>query len=148
MVTVSRTRAWRRSTRRTDALSRTVTLPLAAARVVLKARKALPFYGRHPWVLASAVDRVEPIGIHREHMLDIDGQVVELLNDKRKFIAYGIYNSKSRVAVRLYTWSVEELTEQHGARGAALPRQPAGRADAIPPRVRPVPPSDGGAHGA
>ncbi len=80
----------------------------AVARVILKPRKALPFYGRHPWVLASAIDRVEPIGIHGEHQLDIDGQCVELLNDKRKFIAYGLYNSNSRIAVRLYTWSVAE----------------------------------------
>ena len=79
-----------------------------AARVILKPRKALPFYGRHPWVLASAIDCVEPIGIHGEHQLAIDGQVVELLNDKRKFIAHGIYNSHSRIAVRLYNWSAEE----------------------------------------
>src|SRR6476661_1400119 len=84
----------------------------AAARVILKPRKALPFYGRHPWVLASAIDRVEPMEIHREHQLDIDGQTVELLNDKRKFIAYGIYNSQSRIAVRLYTWNVEEPLDE------------------------------------
>ena len=27
--------------------------------VILKPRKARPFYGRHPWVLDSAIDRVE-----------------------------------------------------------------------------------------
>src|SRR4051794_21952808 len=84
----------------------------AAARVILRPRKALPFYGRHPWVLASAIDRVEPIGIHSEHQLDIDGQVVELLNDKRKFIAYGIYNGESRIAVRLYSWNGEEQIDE------------------------------------
>src|SRR5205085_717582 len=77
-------------------------------RVIVKPRKALPFYGRHPWVLASAIDRVEPLGIQGEHQIDIDGQVVELLNDKRRFIAHGIYNSHSRIAVRLYNWSAEE----------------------------------------
>lgn len=80
----------------------------AAARVVLKPRKALPFYGRHPWVLASAVDRVEPTSIESEHLLDLDGQAVELVNDKRKFIAHGIFNSQSRIRVRLYSWSAEE----------------------------------------
>ncbi len=84
----------------------------AVARVILKPRKALPFYGRHPWVLASAIDRVEPIGIHGEHQLDIDGQVVELLNDKKRFIAYGLYNSKSRIAVRLCSWSVDEPIDE------------------------------------
>ena len=29
------------------------------AQVILKPRKARPFYGRHPWVLDSAVDRIE-----------------------------------------------------------------------------------------
>src|SRR6266436_1127339 len=80
----------------------------AAARVVLKPRKALPFYGRHPWVLASAIDRVEPTSIAGEHLLDLDGQSVDLLNDKGKFIARGLYNSNSRIAVRLYTWSADE----------------------------------------
>src|SRR3954453_1532691 len=83
-----------------------------AARVVLKPRKALPFYGRHPWVLASAVDRVEPIGLEGEHFLDLDGQAVELLNDKHKFIAHGIYNSHSRIRVRLYSWSAEQPIDE------------------------------------
>jgi 23S rRNA (cytosine1962-C5)-methyltransferase len=85
---------------------------LAAARVVLKPRKALPFYGRHPWVLASAVDHVEPTSIESEHLLDLDGQLVELVNEKRKFIAHGIYNSHSRIRVRLYSWSAEEPIDE------------------------------------
>jgi 23S rRNA (cytosine1962-C5)-methyltransferase len=89
-----------------------VAPPHAAARVVLKPRKALPFYGRHPWVLASAVDRVEPTGIESEHLLDLDGQIVELVNDKRKFIAFGLFNSQSRIRVRLYTWSTEEPIDE------------------------------------
>jgi 23S rRNA (cytosine1962-C5)-methyltransferase len=82
--------------------------PQAAARVVLKPRKAQPFYGRHPWVLASAVDRVEPTNIASEHLLDLDGQVVDLVSDKGKFIARGLFNSRSRIRVRLYTWSADE----------------------------------------
>jgi 23S rRNA (cytosine1962-C5)-methyltransferase len=84
----------------------------AAARVVLKPRKALPFYGRHPWVLASAVDRVEPISIASEHLADFEGQVVDLLNDKGKFVARGIYNGQSRICVRLYTWSPDEAIDE------------------------------------
>ena len=33
-----------------------------------------------------------------------DGDVVDLLSDKGKFIARGIFNSRSRIRVRLYTW--------------------------------------------
>jgi 23S rRNA (cytosine1962-C5)-methyltransferase len=84
----------------------------AAARVVLKPRRALPFYGRHPWVLASAVDRVEPTSVADEHLLEIDGQVVDLVNEKAKFIARGLFNSQSRIRVRLYTWSVDEPLDE------------------------------------
>jgi 23S rRNA (cytosine1962-C5)-methyltransferase len=91
-----------------------VSLASAAsvARVVLKPRKAQPFYGRHPWVLASAVDRVEPISAAGEHFLDLDGQPVDLVNDKGKFIARGFFNSKSRIRVRLLTWSAEEALDE------------------------------------
>lgn len=90
----------------------TAPAPGVAGRVVLKPRKALPFYGRHPWVLASAVDCVEPVSLASEHLLDLDGQEVELLNEKRKFIARGLYNSHSRICVRLYTWSAEEPLDE------------------------------------
>src|SRR5262245_26060366 len=84
----------------------------AAARVVLKPRKALPFYGRHPWVLVSAVDRVEPTSAASEHFLELDGQVVDLVNERGKFIARGLFNSQSRIQVRLYTWSAEEPLDE------------------------------------
>jgi 23S rRNA (cytosine1962-C5)-methyltransferase len=68
----------------------------AVTHVILKPRKARPFYGRHPWVLDSAIDRVEGA--------PADGDVVDLFNDKGKFIARGIFNGRSRIRVRLYTW--------------------------------------------
>ena len=88
------------------------TTPHSAARVVLRPRKALPFYGRHPWVRESAVERVEPTSAGGEHFLDVDGQVVDLVNEKGRFIARGIYNGQSRLRVRLYSWSpLEPLDE-------------------------------------
>lgn len=86
--------------------------PTPVARVILKPRKALPFYGRHPWVLASAVDRVEPTSLTSEHFLDLDGQVVDLINEKGKFIARGFYNGKSRIRVRLFTWQESEPLDE------------------------------------
>jgi 23S rRNA (cytosine1962-C5)-methyltransferase len=88
------------------------TSPLAAARVVLRPRKALPFFGRHPWVLDSAIDRVEPTSIAGEHFLDLDGQVVDLISDKGRFIARGLFNSQSRIRVRLFTWNAEEQLDE------------------------------------
>jgi 23S rRNA (cytosine1962-C5)-methyltransferase len=89
------------------------TIPSSpAARVILKPRKALPFYGRHPWVLASAVDRVEPTSLASEHFLDLDGQVVDLINEKGRFIARGFYNGQSRIRVRLFTWQESEPLDE------------------------------------
>ena len=90
----------------------TASSPLAAARVVLRPKRALPFYGRHPWVRDSAVDRIEPLSIASEHFLDLDGQVVDLVSDKGKFIARGFYNGKSRIRVRLYSWSPLETLDE------------------------------------
>ena len=71
--------------------------PAALAQAVLKPRKALPFFARHPWVFDSAIERV--VGS------PADGDVVDLLSDKGKFIARGIVNFQSRLRIRLYTWS-------------------------------------------
>jgi 23S rRNA (cytosine1962-C5)-methyltransferase len=75
----------------------------AHARAVLKPRKARPFYGRHPWVLDSAIDRVdgEPA----------DGDIIDLVADNGKFVARGIFNSVSRIRVRLYTWTPAEALD-------------------------------------
>jgi 23S rRNA (cytosine1962-C5)-methyltransferase len=78
------------------------TIPVAA-RVHLRPRKALPFYGRHPWVLESAIAKVELVAGG-----DLDGAVVDLLNEKGKFIARGFYNGHSRIRVRLATWDETE----------------------------------------
>jgi 23S rRNA (cytosine1962-C5)-methyltransferase len=67
--------------------------------VTLKPRKARPFYARHPWVLDSAIDRVEGD--------PADGDVVDLLNEKGKFIGRGIFNCRSRIRVRLYSWDAD-----------------------------------------
>jgi len=72
--------------------------------VILRPKKAQPFFGRHPWVLESAVGRV--VGA------PADGAIVDLLSDKEKFIARGIYNSRSRLRVRLYTWNPQEALDE------------------------------------
>ncbi|MGA2253822.1 MAG: class I SAM-dependent rRNA methyltransferase [Thermoguttaceae bacterium] len=74
------------------------------ARVLLKPRKARPFYGRHPWVLDSAIDRIEGS--------PADGDVVDLCSDQGSFIARGIFNSRSRIHVRLYSWNEAEPLDE------------------------------------
>ena len=77
---------------------------MGTGQVHLKPRKAQPFFGRHPWVLDSAVAKV--VGT------PADGDVVELMSDKDRFIARGLYNSKSKLRVRLFTWHVGELLDE------------------------------------
>jgi 23S rRNA (cytosine1962-C5)-methyltransferase len=65
-------------------------------RAVLKARHAQPFYGRHPWVFAGAIAAVagDPA----------DGAEVDLFSHENNWIARGLYNSQSKIRVRLYSW--------------------------------------------
>jgi len=67
-----------------------------AGTVVLKPRRARPFFGRHPWVLESAVLRVEgdPAA----------GAVVIVTTHDGSFVARGLFNPRSRIRVRLYAF--------------------------------------------
>jgi 23S rRNA (cytosine1962-C5)-methyltransferase len=70
------------------------------ARVLLHARRARPFYGRHPWLYAGAVAKVEGE--------PADGDEVEVFSHGGGFVARGLYNSKSRIRVRLYRWEPDQ----------------------------------------
>src|SRR5581483_3895898 len=66
-------------------------------RVLLKPRRARPFFGLHPWVYAGAIESVDGS--------PADGDVVDLVSSAGNFVARGLYNSKSKIRVRLYSWS-------------------------------------------
>jgi 23S rRNA (cytosine1962-C5)-methyltransferase len=70
-----------------------MTLP----RVVLHPRRARPFYGQHPWVYAGAIADISGA--------PGDGDVVDLYSHAGHFVARGLYNSRSKIRVRLYSWS-------------------------------------------
>jgi len=69
---------------------------LPTATVTLKPRRARPFFGRHPWVLESAVASVtgEPGA----------GDVVDVVTHDGSFVARGLFNPQSRIRVRLYAF--------------------------------------------
>ena len=69
---------------------------LPSGTAILKPRRARPFFGRHPWVLDSAIDRVEGE--------PADGDVVDLQTHDGQFVARGLWNSQSRLRVRLYAF--------------------------------------------
>lgn len=66
------------------------------SRILLKAKRARPFFGMHPWVYAGAIERIE--GEPK------DGDIVDLVSHANNFVARGLYNSQSKIRVRLYTW--------------------------------------------
>src|SRR5262249_20066035 len=70
-------------------------------KLVLKPRRAGPFFNRHPWVFAGAVDRVEgdPVA----------GDIIDVVSNTGNFVARGLYNPVSRIRVRLYAW--DEATQ-------------------------------------
>ena len=76
---------------------------LPRGQVVLRPRKSRPFLARHPWVLDSAVASVTGN--------PVDGDVVDLYSEQGGFIARGIYNQRSHVRVRLYTWDQNETLD-------------------------------------
>jgi len=75
----------------------------AVATVFVKPKRARPFFGRHPWVLDSAIQRVEGS--------PADGEVVDLATHDGQFIARGLWNSSSRLRVRLYTFDADQLLD-------------------------------------
>lgn len=69
---------------------------MSTPKVILKAKRAQPFFGRHPWVFAGAVERVEGE--------PADGAEVDLVSHGDNFVARGLFNSQSKIQVRLYSW--------------------------------------------
>lgn len=64
--------------------------------VILNKGKDKAAWQLHPWVFSGAVNKV----IEQPQ----NGDVVSVYNNEDEFIAFGIYNSTSRVAVRLLEW--------------------------------------------
>ncbi len=77
---------------------------MTVPRVILKPRRARPFFARHPWVYAGAIAEFD--GNPK------DGDAVEIYSHADNFIAHGLYNSQSKISVRLYSWSLDEPLTQ------------------------------------
>lgn len=69
-------------------------------RVVLKTGKDKPVRNRHPWVFSGAIARVqgEPA----------DGDLVDVVDGRGVWLARGLINRQSQIAVRLFTWDERE----------------------------------------
>ena len=71
------------------------------ARIVLKPRRARPFFARHPWVYAHSVARVDGS--------PAPGDEVDVASHEGVFIARGLFNPSSTILARLYRWSDQPL---------------------------------------
>jgi 23S rRNA (cytosine1962-C5)-methyltransferase len=73
--------------------------------VILKPRRAQPFFGRHPWVFSGAIARVagDPP----------PGAEVDLVTDRGEFVARGLFNPQSNIQVRLYSWDADRPLDEN-----------------------------------
>ncbi|MBM3831173.1 MAG: class I SAM-dependent rRNA methyltransferase [Verrucomicrobia bacterium] len=69
--------------------------PAALPTVILKPREADRIVAGHPWIYAGAIMFVAP-GV-------ADGDVVEVRDHRKHWLGIGLYNSKSKITVRLLT---------------------------------------------
>lgn len=74
-------------------------------RVVIKPRRARPFFARHPWVFVTSIDRVDGN--------PAPGDEVDVVSQEGKFIARGLFNPLSAIRVRLYRWDGGDLDDSH-----------------------------------
>ena len=84
--------------------------PLTAKnpRVVVRKSAWGAIQARHPWLLANSIeDSSQSIP---------DGSIVDVVLADGKAVGQGIYNGKSRIRVRVYTWRVEETLDDANIR--------------------------------
>ena len=65
--------------------------------VILKPGREKSANNRHPWIFSGAINRVEGD--------PSNGDVVDVWNNRARFVARGVYNEKSQIRVRLLTWN-------------------------------------------
>jgi 23S rRNA (cytosine1962-C5)-methyltransferase len=77
---------------------------MSLPQIVLKPKRAQPFFGHHPWVYAGAIEKVDGD--------PTDGAEVELRSSTGTFIARGLFNSQSKIRVRLYCWEADRALDR------------------------------------
>lgn len=73
---------------------------MITTQVILKKGREKSVLNRHPWIYSGAIQRVE--GNPQ------NGDVVDVWNDKARFVARGIISLESQIRVRLLTWTMYE----------------------------------------
>jgi 23S rRNA (cytosine1962-C5)-methyltransferase len=72
-------------------------------RVVIKPRRARPFFARHPWVFVTSIERVEGA--------PGPGDEVEVASFEGRPIGRGFFNPSSAIRVRLFRWDEQAIDD-------------------------------------
>ena len=78
---------------------------MSLPRVIIKPRRARPFFARHPWVFVTSIGRVDGT--------PGPGDEVEVFSHEGQFIARGLFNPNSAIRVRLHRWDGGPIDEAH-----------------------------------
>ena len=70
--------------------------PMSEPTVVIRPRRAQPFFNQHPWVFAGAIATIEG--------QPEPGDEVVVQSKDGQFIGRGLFNPNSNIRVRLYSW--------------------------------------------
>lgn len=73
-------------------------------RIILRKGRAKPVLRRHPWIFSGAIDRVEGA--------PVDGDIVDVHDAGRNWLARGYINRQSQIRVRLLTWDEEQVIDR------------------------------------
>jgi 23S rRNA (cytosine1962-C5)-methyltransferase len=77
---------------------------MSTPQIILAPRRAKPFYARHPWVFPGAIAEIKGD--------PADGDAVQVFSHGGSFIAHGLFNSQSRLRVRLYSWDIDQPLDE------------------------------------
>lgn len=69
-------------------------------KIFLKPGKDKPVLAHHPWIFSGAIARAENAN---------DGDTVDVFDSAGQFLARGYFNSRSQIAVRVWTWHDESI---------------------------------------
>ncbi len=72
--------------------------------VILKRGKEKPVRNRHPWIFSGAIARLEGD--------PADGEVVDVMDHSRHWLARGYLNRRSQIVARLLTWERDEAVDR------------------------------------
>jgi 23S rRNA (cytosine1962-C5)-methyltransferase len=72
--------------------------------IVLKRSRAKPVLQRHPWIFSGAIQRVEGA--------PSDGDIVDVYDAGRNWLARGYVNQQSQITVRLLAWRRDEAMDR------------------------------------